>query len=383
MASERLNPDLCGLSLADLQRRTSVKWSTYPEGVLPAWIAEMDFPLAPPVRDALAAAVEDGDTGYAAPEALGLGEAFAGFAERRVGWRVDPSRVHASSDVVGAIRAVLRALTRPGDKIVITPPVYHPFFALIPELGCEVAEAPLRAGQLDLEAIEQRFAEGAAALILCSPHNPAGTVPSAEQLAAVAAAAERHGAWELADEIHAPLTLPAAAHVPYLTVSEAAAERGVAFWSASKAFNVAGLGCAQIVTASRGANELIERLPRSATHCGQLGAIATVAAYRHGDPWLDDVIAVLDHNRRLLSELLAERLPEVGYEPPEAGYLAWLDFRALGKGEDPAAELLQRGEVALSSGPTFGVQGRGFARLNFGTSPALLEEIVARIAGAL
>jgi cysteine-S-conjugate beta-lyase len=383
VATERLNPELCRLALADLQRRTSVKWSTYPEEVLPAWIAEMDFPLARPVRDALAAAVEDGDTGYAAPDALGLGEAFAEFAERWIGWRVDPARVHPSSDVVGAIRAVLRALTRPGDRIVITPPVYHPFFDLIPELGCEIAEAPLRGGQLDLEAIERRFAEGAAALILCSPHNPAGTVPSGEQLAAVAAAAERHGAWVLADEIHAPLTLPGAAHVPYLTVSEAAAARGVAFWSASKAFNVAGLGCAQIVTASRGANEMIERLPRSATHCGQLGAIAAVAAYRHGDAWLDDVIAVLDHNRGLLAELLAERLPEIDYKPPEAGYLAWLDFRALGQGEDPAAELLRRGKVALSSGPTFGSQGRGFARLNFGTSPALLEEILARIAGVL
>jgi cystathionine beta-lyase len=383
MATERLDPALCDLSLADLRRRASAKWTTYPEDVLPAWVAEMDFPLAPPVLEALAAAVESGDTGYAAPQALGLGEAFAAFAERRTGWMVDPSRVHPSSDVVGAIAAVLRALTRPGDRVVITPPVYHPFFALIPELGCEVAEAPLRDGQLDPDAIERCFADGAVALVLCSPHNPAGTLPSVEQLTAVAAAAERHGAWVLADEIHAPLALPGSAHVPYLGVSDAAAGRGVAFWSASKAFDVAGLGCAQIVTASPTADRLIESLPHSATRCGHLGAIAAVAAYRHGDAWLDEVLAVLDHNRTLLAGLVAEQLPGVGYEPPAAGYLAWLDFRALGLGEDPAAPLLARGRVALSSGPTFGSQGRGFARLNFGTSPALLEEIVTRLAAAI
>ncbi len=152
--------------------------------------------------------------------------------------------------MVGAITAVLRAIAEPGERVVINTPVYHPFFAVIEELGCELAEAPLVGGELDPEAIEQRFAEGAVALILCSPHNPTGGVPSREQLAAIADAAARHGAWVLADEIHAPLTLPGARHVPFLTVSEAAAERGIAFCSASKTFNVAGLHCAQIVTAS-------------------------------------------------------------------------------------------------------------------------------------
>jgi cystathionine beta-lyase len=375
-----LNPTLTELPLERLRLRRSVKWALHPADVLPSFVAEMDFPLAEPVRVALAEAVELDDTGYAWPEAIGLAEAFVAFAERRLGWSVDPAQVSPSSDVVGAITAVLGEIAGRGDRVVINPPVYHPFFGLIEELGCELGEAPLVGGQLDVEAIERCFADGAVALILCSPHNPAGTVPSREQLAAIADAAERHGAWVLADEIHAPLTLPGAEHVPFLTVSEAAAARGIAFCSASKTFNLAGLHCAQIVTASTGAAAVIERLPFLATHCSHFGALAAVAAFRDGEAWLGDVLAVLDHNRALLAELLAEHLPEVGYVPPQAGYLAWLDLRELGLGDDPSEALLERGRIALSPGPQFGPQGAGFARLNYGTSPALLEEAVKRIA---
>jgi cystathionine beta-lyase len=375
-----LDRKLTELSLDDLRRRRSAKWAKYPEDVLPAWVAEMDFPLAEPVARALAEAVANGDTGYASPAELGLGEAFAEFAAARHDWRVDPAAVSPAPDVVSAIAALLATLASPGDRVVINTPVYHPFFSVIEELGLELVEAPLRKGELDVEGIERCFAEGAVALILCSPHNPTGGVPGREQLGAIADAAAHHGAWVLADEIHAPLTLPGAEHVPFLTVNEAAAERGIALCSASKAFNVAGLGCAQIVTASPAAAELVARLPVGATHCGHLGAIAAVAAYRDGGPWLDDVIAVLDHNRQLLADLLAERLPQVGYDPPRAGYLAWLDLRQLDLGEDPAEPILVRGKLALSSGPTFGPQGAGFARLNFGTSPALLNEAVERLA---
>jgi len=284
MAATTLNPELTELSLERLRRRRSAKWAHYPE-------AEMDFPLAAPIRVALEETIGLDDCGYAWPEALGLAEAFAGFAKERWGWDVDTAQVAPANDVVSAITAVLRKLTEPGDRVVINPPVYHPFFAIIEELGCELAEAPLHEGELDLDAIERQFAAGAKALILCSPHNPAGSVPTRAELEAIAASAERHGAWVLADEIHSPLVLPGATHVPFLTVSEAAADRGIALCSASKAFNFAGLHCAQYVTASARAREVIEGLPFSATHCGHLGAIATVAAYRESGEWLDDVVA--------------------------------------------------------------------------------------------
>jgi cystathionine beta-lyase len=375
-----LDPALTELSLERLRRRRSVKWSHYPADVLPAWVAEMDFPLARPVKRALLEALELDDCGY--PDPVELGAAFAEFALQRHGWEVDAAAVSPSPDVVGALTAVLKEITEPGDSVVLNTPVYHPFFAVVEEAGCELVEVPLARTELDVEGVERAFAAGARALILCSPHNPTGSVPSRAELEAIAGSAASHGAWVLADEIHASLTLPGAGQVPFLTVSEAARECGIAFWSASKAFNLAGLRCAEIVTASTAAAAVIERLPVSATHCGHLGAIGSIAAFRDGGEWLDNVLAVLDHNRTLLAQLLAERLPEVGYQPPRAGYLAWLDFRPLGLGPDPSQPILERGRLALSPGSQFGPQGAGFARLNLGTSPALVEEAVARICRA-
>ena len=381
--SASLNPELTELSLANLRLRRSAKWRFFDPDVLPAFVAEMDFPLAPAVKIALAEAVELDDTCYGYPDALGLPEAFAEFAKARLDWEVDPAGVTAAPDVVNAITSLLRALAKPGDRVVINTPVYHPFFAIIEELGLELAEVPLVEGQLDVDGITAEFQRGAVALILCSPHNPTGTLPTEGQLGTLAAAAAQHGAWVLSDEIHSPLTLPGARHVPFLGVSAEAREHGIALVSASKAFNLAGLGCAQFVTASERAAEVVEGLPFIAKHAGHFGALATVAAYRDGAPWLDDVIAVVDHNRALLADLLAEKLPEVAYRPPRAGYLAWLDLRALGLGDDPSEALISRGKVALNPGPSFGPQGVGHARLNIGTSPALVEEAVKRIGKAV
>jgi cystathionine beta-lyase len=378
-----LNPELTELSLEQLRLRRSAKWRFFDEDVLPAFVAEMDFPLAPPVKIALAEAVELDDTGYGYPAALGLAEAYRDFAAARFGWEVDPARVSPAPDVVNAITALLRKIAKPGDRVIINPPVYHPFFMVIEEVGCEIAEAPLVDGQLDLDAIDTEFRAGAVALILCSPHNPTGTMPTEGQLKTLAAVAAQHGAWVLSDEIHSPLTLPGARHVPFLSVSEEAREHGIALVSASKAFNLAGLHCAQFVTASERAQELIEGLPFIAKHAGHFGALASVAAYRDGAPWLDDVITVIDHNRQLLADLLADKLPEVGYTPPRAGYLTWLDLRAFDLGDDPTEALLERGRVALNPGPSFGPQGKGHARLNIGTSPALVEEAVKRIGKAV
>jgi cystathionine beta-lyase len=378
-----LNPELTQLSLEHLRLRRSAKWRYFDPDVLPAFVAEMDFPLAPPVKIALAEAVELDDTGYGYPDPLGLADAYAEFAAARFGWEVDPARVAAAPDVVNAITSLLRKLAKPGDRVVINTPVYHPFFSIIEELGLELAEVPLVDGELDVDGIDAEFRAGAVALVLCSPHNPTGTMPTEAQLRAIAASAAANGAWVLSDEIHSPLTLPGARHVPFLGVSDEAREHGIALVSASKAFNLAGLNCAQFVTASERAQTVIEELPFIAKHAGHFGLLATVAAYRDGAAWLDDVIAVIDHNRALLAELLAATLPEVAYTPPRAGYLTWLDLRALELGDDPSEVLLERGRVALNPGPMFGEQGKGHARLNIGTSPALVEEAVKRIGKAV
>ena len=179
------------------------------------------------------------------------------------------------------------------------------------------------------------------------------------------------------------MTLPGAEHVPFLTVADAAAARGIALVSASKTFNLAGLGCAQIVTAAGSARAAVADLPFAATHCGHFGAIASETAYRDGDEWLDAVLAVLDHNRALLADLLTERLPDARCELPRAGYLAWIDLSAYGLGADPAAPILERGRVAFSSGPMFGAGGDGHIRLNAGTSPDLVRAAVEGMAVAI
>ena len=375
------------VSLELLRTRRSAKWTKYDPDVLPAWVAELDFALALPIREVLQTAVARDDTGYA--DFGRLGEAFAGFAATRFGWQVDPERVRLVADIMSAVAELVRTLVEPGNGVVVNPPVYPPFFLASREVGRTVVEVPLLetgdGSRLDLVGLEQAFAAGAQAYLLCHPHNPTGTSFPRAQLEAVAELAAAHGVVVIADEVHAPMTMAGAEHVPFLSIGDAAAENGLALVSASKAWNLAGLKCAQIVTASDTMHERLRKeLPSHlAFHAGHFGVLANIAAYEHGDEWLDALVRHLERNRVAISRLLAEHLPAVGYRPPEAGYLAWLDCRALELGDDPAAVFLERGRVALSSGPPFGAQGNGFARLNFGTSSALLEEAVRRMAAAV
>lgn len=374
------------ITLAELRARTSAKWSHYPADVLPAWVAEMDYPLAAPIARALHAAVDRHDVGYAYPNDLPA--VFAGWAAATYGWSVEPRDAKLVPDVMTALAELVRLGTEPGDAIVIDPPVYAPFASTVRGHGRALVEVPLATDGgrpcLDLDGLARAYAAGARMHILCSPQNPTGIVHTRESLAALADLADRHGVIVVADEIHAPLTLPGATHVPFLTVSEAAARRGVCLTSASKAWNLAGLKAALVVASSPEARAVAGRLgPELAYHAGHLGVIAARAAYLEGGPWLDDARAILDRNRALLATLLAELLPEVVYRAPEAGYLAWLDCRGLGLARDPGAVFLARGRVALSPGPGFGPGGQGHARLNLATTRALLEEAVGRMAAAV
>ncbi|WP_308797088.1 MalY/PatB family protein [Agromyces silvae] len=371
----------------ELRRRTSAKWRLYPDDVLPLPVAEMDYPLAEPIAEALHAAIRRSDTGYASGGEP-VAEAFAEFATARLGWAVDPARVTTTADVSMGIVEVLRQTISPGEEVIITPPIYPPFFDLVTEAGGRVAEVPMAGGldegwSLDLTGIEAAFARGARAIVLCNPHNPTGLVHDAATLAALADLAARFRATVVSDEVHGPLSQPATPYVPFLTVSDAAREHGVAVTGATKAFNIAGLKAAVIVTASERGDRVRDAMPQEVGwRMSQFGSIASVAAFRHGGPWLDGVLASLDDNRRLLAELLADELPGARFRVPDASYLAWLDLRALGWGDDPAAYALEHARVALASGPDFGTQGRGFARLNFACSPEVLGEAITRIADA-
>jgi cystathionine beta-lyase len=386
------------LSLDELQARTSLKWRSHPADVLPLWVAEMDVPLAEPIEAALVDTVRRGDTGY--PAGTGYAEALAGFAERRWGWSDFPvARAAFVPDVMLGIVEALRLVTSDGDAVVVNCPIYPPFYPFVEHAGRRIVEAPLGGdGRLDLEALEDAFHEatragGRAAYLLCSPHNPTGTVHTDAELIAVAELAERVGVRVVVDEIHAPLVLPGASFVPYLSLP--GSESAFSLMSASKGWNLAGLKAALLV-AGQGAAADLARLPEEVGHGpSHLGVLAHATAFREGDAWLDALLAGLDGNRRLLVDLVTEHLPGVHFRAPQATYLAWLDCRALGLDEGgagrglvslssgPAALFLDRARVALSAGAAFGRGGEGHVRLNFATSQVVLREALQRMGSAL
>ncbi len=381
--------------LQTLRRRTSEKWRAAPPDVLPLWVAEMDVMVAEPIVRALHDAVALGDTGYAS--GTGYAEALAGFAAERWGWDgLEVGRSALVPDVMMGIVEVLKLITAPGDTVVVSPPVYPPFYAFVEHLDRRIAEAPLTGeGRLDLDALGAAF-EGAAAYLLCNPHNPTGTVHSRQELERVAALADEAGVRVVADEIHAPLVVGDARFTPLLSV--AGAERGFCLLSASKGWNLPGLKAAVVVAGPAAAADLA-RMPEEVGHGpSHLGVIAHTAALRAGGGWLDELLAGLGANRVLLAELLARRLPAVRYRPGDATYLAWLDCTDLGfaaaagdrpgRGNvhevtGPAAFFRSEARVLLSSGAAFGSNAERCARLNFGTSPAILTEAVDRMAAAV
>ncbi|MDQ0372499.1 MalY/PatB family protein [Cellulomonas humilata] len=373
--------------LDQLRRRTSEKWRHYPPDVLPLFVAEMDVLQPVPVVQAVTDAMRLGDTGY--PSGTGYAEAMAAFAADRWDWAVDVAATRLVPDVMLGAVEVLRLVTDPGGAVVISPPVYPPFAAFVSYADRRLVNAPLGPdGRLDLESLDRAFGRATAtgrraAYLLCHPHNPTGTLHTPAELRAVGELAARHGVRVVADEIHAPLVLaPGSRFVPTTTQIPDA----IALHSASKAFNLAGLRAAVAVPGPDAVDDLA-RLPAvvadGVTH---LGALAQQTAYRESGAWLDEVLDGLRHNQRLVADLLATQVPTADWSPPEATYFAWIDLRAheaVRAGADPARLALNRGRLALNPGPTFGVEGTGFVRLNLAASTATLTDAVARLAQAL
>ncbi len=373
---------------AGLRARGSFKWTAPGPDGLGAAVAEMDFGAAPPILDALAALSADANFGYLPPPlADELAAACAGFHRCRYGWDVDPGLVRNVPDVLKALEIAITCFSRPGSPVILPTPAYMPFLTLPGFCGRELIQVPMLDDGtryvLDLDGIGAAFAAGGHLLIFCSPCNPVGRVYTAGELAGLTGLVDRYGGRVFADEIHAPLVYPGARHLPYAASSATAAGHTLTAVSASKAWNLPGLKCAQVILSSEADRERWEEVSFFATHgASNPGVAANIAAYRHGEPWLAEVLRYLDGSRELLAGLLREQLPQLRYRPPEGTYLAWLDCAGLDLPASPGGLVTAAG-VTVVDGPAFGAGLTAAFRLNFATPRPILAEMAGRIAGAL
>jgi cystathionine beta-lyase len=368
--------------LAELQKLHSSKWLRYASDVLPLHVAEMDFEVDPGVRALLVEMVENSDLGYLGPIPE-VPAAFVGFAERHWGWTPDAAQIRMTTDVGVGVVEVIRALSKPGDKVIINSPVYHSFYMWLDELKLTTVDAPLiHEGdnwRLDLTAIEEQFKAGARFILLSSPHNPVGRIHTAEELTAIAELSNKYNAYVISDEIHAPLTFAGHKFISYLSIP-AAQRHGILVTSSSKGFSLAGLKAAIIVTQNQEMFEELNAMPE-ANHwrASLLGGFAMAKCYADGDKWLAETMVQLDHNRKLVKELLAKYLPAAKYVIPESTYLAWIDISCLGLGDGASEYLIENKKVAFNPGTEFGDQYGAYIRLNFATSPEIIEEGIKRL----
>jgi len=378
-------------NLAELHTHRSEKWRGFPQDVLPLPVAEMDFPVADPIKALLTEMVAHSDLGYLGPiPELGLG--FKKFAAERWNWSVDEKQVRAATDVGVAVVEILRVFTKPGDSILISSPVYHNFYTWINETQLNLVDVPFeRTGDeatnpwvLNWEGIETAYASGIKVHLLCSPHNPLGFIYTQQDLLKIVALAKKHNVLVISDEIHAPLTFPGQTFTPMLSLGSDAESVSICVTAASKGWNIAGLKCAIIISQNDQMNSKLAKLaPAMHYRASLLGGFATAVAFAECGVWLDSVLAQLDHNRHLIKKLLDEKLPSVRYHIPHNSYLAWLDVESLHLGADPSVTLIEKGRVAFSPGHAFGKQCDQYVRLNFATSPEILTEAIDRIARAV
>ncbi|AOP52962.1 MAG: MalY/PatB family protein [Brevibacterium aurantiacum] len=363
------------------------KWSSFP-GSLGAFIAEMDFGVAPGVRQALREVDERDLYGYA-PQSIvsDLKSATSAFCAERYGWQFPTDHVELASDVIASFLGILTHLTPADTPIVLPTPAYMPFFDVAKVTGRELFEVPMIRSEtgwsVDLDALDSALVPGAT-LVLCNPHNPIGKVYTEAELLALAEVVERNGARVFSDEIHAPLVYAPARHISYASLNETTAGHTATATAASKAFNIPGLKCAQLILSSEKDREIwAEKGNFVSGAASNPGILATTAAYTQSGDWLDEITAYLKGNRELLTDLVSAHLPNATFLPPEGTYLAWLDLRGYGLETGLSQHFNERAHVAITEGRLCGEVGEGHIRFNFALPRPLLTGAIERIASAL
>lgn len=381
-------------TIEDLKQVGSDKWTRYP-GCIGAFIAEMDYGLAPCVAEAIEEATERGALGYIPdPWKKEVARSCAAW-QRRYGWDVDPTCIRPVPDVLEAFEVFLREIVRAGNSIVVPTPAYMPFLSVPRLYGVEVLEIPMLcegAGEssgrndewlFDFDAIEQAFANGCHAFVLCNPHNPIGKVLTREEMLRLSDLAAKYDVRIFSDEIHAPFVYQGHTHVPFASINWQTAMQAFTSTSASKSFNIPGTKCAQVILTNPDDLELWMRNAEWSEHqTATIGAIATTAAYDGGAAWFEGVMAYIERNIALVNEQMRTRFAKVRYVEPQGTYIAWLDFSPLGI-DDPADYFFKKANVALTDGRECGEVGRGCVRMNFAMPYPLLEECFDRMAAAL
>ena len=379
------------LKFEELARKRSVKWARDPDDVLAAWVADMDFPIAPPIKRAMQDVLDTDDLGYPGYDMRdAVRQAFVDRMATRFDWHIEMEDTWLLTTVVQGLHFALTIGSAPGDGVVVQMPIYTPFLNAIDQLGRRRVEAPLgRDGDryvMDADILESAIDETTTVLMLCNPHNPTGRVFTVDELTAIAEVAERHDLLVIADEIHQDLLHDDNVHEVFARVAPQVAARTITLTAASKAFNLAGNRCALVHFGSPELRARLEAMThRMVGEVSIMGHVATMAAWTDPESqvWFDEMLAYVDGNRRFLAETLVERIPQSRHAMPEATYLSWVDLSDCGLGDNPAEALLERGRLAVGIGPEYGSQGRGFIRVNLATSRHLLDEAVDRIVATI
>lgn len=375
----------------DRRHSGSLKWDSIPADVLPLWVADMDFPVAPAIQRALADRVSHGIFGYANVDHTYY-DAIISWFGRRHDWSIQREWIRYTTGVVPAISCCLKALTLPGERVLVQTPVYNCFFSSIRNQGCDIVENELVRHDdtyiVDWDDFELKCAdEKVTVFLLCNPHNPAGRVWTAEELGRMGQICRRHGVRVISDEIHCELVMPGYTYTPFAAVNDANLNNSVTLNSPSKSFNIAGLQIANIVCPDADVRRRVERVVNIYEVCdvNPFGPVALKAAYNESERWLDELIPYIHGNYQFLKSYLAEHLPSVDVVRLEGTYLAWVSIRSLGINGDEAARLLLKdGKVFLCSGMLYGKRaGRDYLRVNLACPRDLLREAMSRVVATL
>ena len=378
----------------DRRNTCSRKWDALQEvfgstEVLPMWVADMDFPAPPTVIEAVTARAAHGVYGYPT-RSEAYYQAVTGWLQRRHAWQVQSQWITSTPAVITAISVAIQTFTKPGDQVIIQPPVYPPFFSCVTKNGRQVLENPLRCENghytFDLEDLKRKLNPNVKMFIFCSPHNPVGRVWTKEELTELGQVLEKHDLVILSDEMHCDLTFKNHSFTPFSTISPAVANKMLTFISPAKTFNIAGFYNSITITENADLrHKFMTALDNLELLAGNLfGTVAFETAYQTGDEWLDGLLPYLENNADFLCQFIDQRVPKLRMVKPEGTYLAWLDCRELGLSDkELKGFFVNEAKVGVNSGDVFGKQGEGFVRLNFGCSKELLREGMERIERAI